>query len=112
MPETSRRACRPPRLDFCPLSVMSFPTFHFSSRASISGNEASPKTGAHRKKSPRMLSSDSMAAWSTGKATFALGLRAPHKDRLSQLSTKESDVCREAGQQPLEDAHDRKNFAF
>ena len=37
---------------------------------------------------------------------------APHKDRLSQLSTKKSDVCHEAGQQPLEEAHDRKNFAF
>jgi hypothetical protein len=33
-------------------------------------------------------------------------------DRLSQLGTKESDVYREAGQQPLEQAHDRKNFAF
>jgi hypothetical protein len=40
------------------------------------------------------------------------GWSAPHKDRLSQLSTKESDVCHEAGQQPLEEAHDRKNFAF
>jgi len=34
------------------------------------------------------------------------------KDRLSQLSTKESNVDREARQQPLEEAHDRKNFAF
>ena len=34
------------------------------------------------------------------------------KDRLSQLSSKEGDVYREAGQQPLEQAHDRKNFAF
>ena len=33
-------------------------------------------------------------------------------DRLSQLGTKESDVYREAGQQPLEQAHDRKNFVF
>src|SRR6516225_12443782 len=39
-------------------------------------------------------------------------VRAPHKDRLSQLRTKESDVCHETGQQPLEEAHDRKNFAF
>jgi hypothetical protein len=28
------------------------------------------------------------------------------------LGTKDSDVYREAGQQPLEKAHDRKNFAF
>src|SRR6516162_7472317 len=28
-------------------------------------------------------------------------VRAPHKDRLSQLRTKESDVCHETGQQPL-----------
>jgi hypothetical protein len=31
------------------------------------------------------------------------GRREPHKNRLSQLSTKESDVCREAKQQPLEE---------
>ena len=48
----------------------------------------------------------------TPRVSAALGLRAPHKDRLSQLRTKESDVCHEAGQQPLEEAHDRKYFAF
>ena len=48
----------------------------------------------------------------TQRVSAALGLAPPHKDRLSQLSTKESDVCHEAGQQPLEEAHDRKNFAF
>ena len=42
----------------------------------------------------------------------ALGSRAPHKGRLSQLSRKESDVCHKARQQPLEEAHDRKHFAF
>ena len=42
----------------------------------------------------------------------ALAVYAPPKDRLSQLSTKESDVRRETGQQPLEEPHDRKNFAF
>jgi hypothetical protein len=34
------------------------------------------------------------------------------KIKLSQLSTKESDVFNEAGQQPLEKAHDPKNFTF
>ena len=48
----------------------------------------------------------------TQRVSAALGLRAPHKDRLSQLRTKESDVCHETGQQPPEEAHDRKNFAF
>jgi hypothetical protein len=32
--------------------------------------------------------------------------------RLLQLRTKESDIRRDAGQQPLEEMHDRENFAF
>ena len=48
----------------------------------------------------------------TQRVSAALGLRVPHKDRLSQLRTKESDVRHETGQQPLEEARDRKNFAF